>query len=72
MNRLPLILIGLALLAGLAIFLTQGPDPAGRFAGEPNCAALNAAFEAEPVSDSASERKAVGDEYRAKSESLGC
>lgn len=72
MKRLPLILIGVAVLIGLVIAVTNGPAPGGRFADEPNCAALVAAFEAEPVPDSATERQAVGDEYRAKADQLGC
>lgn len=70
MKRLPLILIGVVVLIGIAIALTSTPQ-GGRFADAGSCSELTAMFEAESVGD-ANERRAVGDEYREKLDLLGC
>lgn len=74
MNR-RLILVGVVIIAVLVFYLIGSrsiAEEAGRFADSATCAELLADFEAEPVSDSATTRKQVGDEYRARFAELGC
>ena len=60
----------LVLVAVLALSACESePTP---FSDAENCEELSAAFEAMPVSDDASERRAVGDAYRERFRELDC
>lgn len=56
----------------LVVLLLAGCGEPGRYDDINNCDELFAAFEAEAVPDSADERKALGDEYRARFRELDC
>lgn len=74
MKRLPLILVGALVVLGLLFAIGSGArdEEAGPFRDADSCDELVAMFEDYPVPDNASERRAVGDAYRAQFRRLGC
>lgn len=74
-RRMPFIVIGILVIAVVVSFArgsSERAEEAGRFADAETCYELFAAFEAEPASDNAAERAAVGNEYRARFRQLDC